>query len=124
MSSVGILTKGMWNEFWNDINNKKKERWGEMEDEMRGMPWKEGTEQQWLCLLWNGLLASGKNNSYSWINFSVSDGFCSWDDDIDHLSTRVVSLIYNLVTHPFPYITSPILYTSEIVPSKLEKSLE
>lgn len=90
----------------------------EKKDEMRGMQWKEGTEQQWLCLLWNGLLASGKNDGYSWINFSVFDGFCSWDDDIDHLSTGVFSLIYNLVTHPFPNITSSILYTSEIVPLK------
>lgn len=109
MSSVGKLTEYMRHKFWHDSNKKKK-------DEMRGMQWKEGTEQQWLCLLWNGLLASGKNNGCSWINYQVSDEFCSWDGDINHLSPGFFSLIYCLVTHPSPNITFSILYTSEIVP--------
>lgn len=107
MPSVGKLTEDVQHKFWNDSNKKRK---------MRGMQQKKGAEWQWLWLLWNGLLASGKNNGYSWINYWVSDEFCSWDGDINHLSPQLFSLIYNLVTHPSPNITFSIVYTSEIVP--------
>lgn len=46
MNSVGKLPEDMWHKLWNDSNKK--------EDEMRGMQWKEGTEQQRLHLLWMG----------------------------------------------------------------------
>lgn len=66
----------------------------------------------------DGLVAGGKNNGYSWINYWVLDEFCSWGGDIKYLSSWLFSFIYNLVTHPSPNITFSIVYASEIVPLK------